>query len=57
MYFFLLSLITEGAYINKERAPIEAAWRGDRHGAPCRYKQMHLSYRDVKNCFQLAVVG
>lgn len=58
IYLFLFTIVNyRRAYINKERAPIEAAWRGDRHSAPCRYKQMHLSYRDVKNCFQLAVVG
>lgn len=51
MLFLFTILNYSRAYINKERAPIEANWPGDRRGAPCRYTQMHLSYRDVKNRF------
>lgn len=66
---FLFTIVNyRRAYINKEGAPIEAlkrpsgqaAWRarqGEHRGAPCRYKQMHLSHRDVKNCSQVTVVG
>lgn len=58
LYVFLFTIVNyRRAYINKEREPIEADWRGDHRGAPCRDKQMHLSHRDVRNSSQLAVDG